>query len=55
MDPNETLRRFLEAYNDADIDIARDAYEDLDAWLAADGFEPDWTEAQKKVFTDFEF
>ncbi len=40
MDPNATLRRFLDACRDGDTDDAMEAIGDLHDWIVAGGFLP---------------
>jgi hypothetical protein len=42
MDPNVCLQNFVTAYEDGDLDAAKEYHQNLASWLAKGGFEPDW-------------
>ena len=60
MDPNATLKRIIELYNESQVhfgtDRGNDAGEDLDtachdllSWIARGGFEPNWEDCPSAV------
>ena len=53
LDPTECYRRFCVALLEEDTDEAREAYNDLRAWLERGGFEPVWTPVQRRQFFTF--
>ena len=53
MDPDATIKKFMEALLDGDHDVAREAHGDLTQWLAQGGFEPKWREPHRKLFQAF--
>jgi len=50
MDPNACWRRWQHAVAANEHEEAREAWQDLAAWIRMGGFEPGWTESQKHAF-----
>lgn len=53
MDPNETFKRWQLALLEEDTTEAKEAYNNLRAWLERGGFEPNWRPQDRKQFFQF--
>ena len=53
MDPNSTLKTFIESLIQCDHEITLAAHTELSDWLYKGGFEPDWNAAHKRLFENF--